>query len=162
MKRMILNMALIVVLSMIFCMYGSAEEGSMVKGSLYVNDTLVESEDTILIQDNAILFPFRTITEALGAAVEWDETTGSTTMEYDEETYLCTIEEPNPGYSDYFYIKKLCTEEFLFLNPMGLSGMYTPINDRTYLYRQSGECLCKALGIMVDVDAENYIVKLSR
>lgn len=161
MKRTIISMVLTVVVSMLFCMYGSAEEGSMVKGSLYVNDTLIESEDTILIQNNLIIFPFRTIMEALGATVSWDEKTGDTTMEYEDEVYLCTIKEPSPGHK-FFYVKKTSTDQYLFLNPMSFEGGYRMINDRTYLYQQSGEYLCKALGIMVDVDAENQTVRISK
>lgn len=131
------------------------------QGNLYVNNQLIESEDTIIYKESAILFPLRTILESLGANVVWDQKTEDIYVEYKNKEYICFIGEPNPGYSKHFYVKNIKTNQYIYLNPMGMSGAFEMINDRTYLYRDTAERLLKALGCSVEIDEENHVVRIS-
>lgn len=150
----------------LFCMayftnsYG--ETFHIKQGNLYVNNQLIESEDTIIYKESAILFPLRTILESLGANVVWDQKTEDIYVEYKNKNYICSFEQLNPDYyKKYFFIKNVETNQYIYLNPMGMSGAFEMINDRTYLYRDTAERLLKALGCSVEIDEENHVVRIS-
>lgn len=138
----------------------NAEDATMNNGYLYVNDILIESENTIQVENQEILFPLRIIFEALGADVDWQKETGHIIIKYNNETYLCYSKEPNQGYAKYFYVKKENTDEYIFLTPMSTGGAYRMINDRTYLYQETGRRLFEAVGCTVEVEPDSHTVKI--
>ncbi len=131
-----------------------------VYGTLYVNGTLIEAEDTVRVHDEIVL-PLRRIFESLGAVVEWNEETEDIIIDYHDESYVCYTKELNPKTGKYFFIKKEGTDEYIYLNPMASGGVYCMINDRIYLYQVTSEYLFKAMGCKVEIDYATHTVKIS-
>lgn len=153
---------IIVVLS-IFCTVSNAEGVSEKQGYLYINNTLIEAEDGIVVKEKgAILLPFRTILESLGATVEWNEKTGDTVVRYNEHEYVSYIKDSAYHLSDaqYFYIKNLTTNKNIFLSDMSLAGAFEMINDRIYLHRDTASRMIQAMGCDIDIDFETKTVKI--
>ena len=138
----------------------SAENTTMDKGYLYINGVLIEKTDTVLAERRAIFLPLRTIFETLGATVDWREDTGNVIITYKEESYICYIKEPNPGYLKLFYVKNQRIGKHLYLTAMSTGGGFCIINDRIYLYEQTGERLLEALGCKVEIDSNMRIVEI--
>lgn len=151
---------IIVMLFGVLCTTANAESVNASRGHLYVNDVLVESSDTVLIKENMMLFPLRTIFEELGASVNWDKETGNTEILYDRKSYTCFIKEPNPGYNKYFYVRDNSTEQYIYLTNMSFGGLYFIINDRTYLYSDTAEHLFKSLGCRVEIETDTKTVRI--
>lgn len=156
------NVCIVLIALALYSSFGmiSAEDIIMDKGYLYVNGTFIESEDTIQITNQEILFPLRTIFEALGATVIWQKETGNILIKYNEESFICYIREPNPGYTKYFYVKKESTNEYIYLTNMSAGGAYCILNDRTYLYQETGKRLFEALECHVEIETDTHTVKI--
>lgn len=141
--------------------YGIAQEEDIVEYDLYVNNQYVESNNTVIIRDSIMLFPFRTIFESLGANVSWDESSRNTFLEYNGNNYICYIKEPNPGHSKYFYVKNSKTNSNIYLTSMSMGGAFDIIDDYTYLYRETAEYLLCALECSVAIDEITKTVYIS-
>lgn len=164
---------------------GSAVNSDMDKNSLYVNDVLIDAEDGIIngilvegehyVQKddlivlengihhiNGIFFPLRTIFEALGATVDWQEETGDIIIQYRGEYYLCYTQVLNAEIPSekLFFIKKKNTEEYLYLNPMSMGGICYIINNRIYLSEDTGKQLFEALNCTVEIAQEMGTLKI--
>lgn len=155
MKKISSFLIMMLLCSFVFNCY--AEDKSMDEWSLYVNGALIESEDNV--KYNAfVLLPLRTIFEALGATVEWQQETGETVIKYNGETYICEIFNPNSNY--YFYIRNKDTGEYVYLTPMSMGGGFNMINDRIYLFKEAGQRLFEGVGCTVEIDYDAKIVKI--
>lgn len=157
------------VLLLIICLFTvqvNAEISIIEKGSLYINNVMIETEDTVMFKDGSVLLPFRTIFEALGATVEWNEVTEEIVVNYNNEAYICYTKAPNPGYGEYFYVRYMDSEKnknsdnHIYLTSMSLGGAFKMINDRTYLYQETGKRLFEEVGCRVEFDMENKQVHI--
>ena len=139
------------------------------KGTIYVNNTKVNNKDTVLIIDNQIFIPLRTILEALDSKVYWEESTGNIYFDFAEIEYVCKVVVLNSYYPDeksllvckVQNINSTNNDDYIQLNPWAADGAFEMINDRTYLYRDTAERLLKALGCSVEIDEENHVVRIS-
>ncbi|MBE7020129.1 MAG: copper amine oxidase N-terminal domain-containing protein [Ruminococcaceae bacterium] len=153
-----INIFLIIMLLWSFVFNCYAEDKSMDEWSLYVNGALIESEDNVKYNE-CVLLPLRTIFEALGATIEWQQETGETIICYKDEVFLCYTEKSNSIY--YFFIQKKDKDEFIYLNPMATLGGFYMINDRMYIFEESGVRLFEAMGCSVEIDEASKTVKIN-
>lgn len=134
---------------------------------LYVNDTEVKG-DSVLTNDYGILIPLRTVLEALGSKVEWEESTNNIYFDYSDVNYVCRFVSLNPNFPDKKNILICNTEninstnnaDYIQLNPMSADGAYCMINDKTYLYQETAERLFEELGLTMDINIDMNIVKI--
>ena len=187
-KYMFLVAVLVMILGMVGLVVGmqtdSEENMDYIKGTILVNGVEVEAEDTVLIRTVTIyertrlgvlttevermLFPMRTILEALGSTVTWDESTGNIFFDFAGEEYVAwfRILTPRSPEDTFVYISKIENmytmrlDEMIQLNPMAGNGIYRIINDRTYLSQDTGQRLFEALGCRVEVDIENRVLRI--
>ena len=138
-------------------------------GTLYVNGSRVNSNDTVLYYDNCILFPMRRVFEEIGAQVAWNEIEQNTVITYNEEQYVCKISPINEYVPN---IKALTVQNkknlgrndfasYIQLNNMGVRGSFCIINDYTYLYQDTAERLFTTLGCKVEIDTNSKSVYIS-
>ena len=155
---------LILLVLLIGCIFtpSYAEENGRTAGILFLNQTKIEHKDTVLFTGE-VLFPLRTVMEQLGANVIWHEDTGNIDIVYKNKKYLCEIQAPNPMFPEikYIYIKDSLNGNYLHLTKMSIGGLYTLINDRTYLYEETGIRLFEALGCTVEIDKEQKVVRIT-
>lgn len=173
MKKFIISIVLSLVLltnmmSIVFPKFVFASELSH-NLTIFVNNVKLGNEINVTTNDTAILLPLRAILETLGAEVHWDESTGNIYFNYAETNYVCKFVPLNLNYPDIKSIL-ICKSEYkdstkssdyIMLNPMGASGSYCIINDRTYLYHETGKRLLEALGCNVEFDSRDYIIRIS-
>lgn len=134
---------------------------------LYVNDIEVNG-DSVLTNDYGILIPLRTVLEALGSKVEWEESTKNIYFDYSGVNYVCGFVSLNPNFPDKKNILICNTEninstnnaDYIQLNPMSADGAYCMINDKTYLYQETAERLFEELGLTMDINIDMNIVKI--
>ena len=128
------------------------EAKCMEKGNLYINKKMINNGDDVLFENEA-LFPLRTIFENLGATVGWEEKTQSVSIDYNNNKYLCELKAPNPDFPDmkYIYIKNISNNKYLILTQMSTGGMYKIIDDRIYLYEDTGKRLFETIGCQIDI-----------
>lgn len=159
----ILNRVLLVVLVLIFiCSNVYSENKTWKNGSLYVNDNLIETTDSVWFDGEIVLLPFRTIIESLSGVVSWYPETENIIVYLDEVWYWCYIKTYNPDYvPEYFFVMNLNDKEDVYLTPMSSGGAFEMINDRVYLYEEGGTLLFEALGCTVEIDKENYVVRIT-
>ena len=141
----------------------SKEYLELKRGNLYINDILIESDNGILFDRwGKMLLPLRTIFEALGANVTWDEYNEQTIINHDGQSYICYTQNVNPEYinREYFFIQNMQTKQYIFLNPMAPFGIYTTINDRIYLCQDAGIRLLQGLGYTIEIDANTKTVRI--
>lgn len=133
--------------------------------TLTVNENNVINKDLPLIYNEQLLLPLRSIFESLGARVTWYSDTGKIMIEYAGEVYICKF-----WYAET--VDKFMTVEsssidngalghYIQLEPMSGSGAYEMINDRTYLYEETGRRLFEALGCTVEIDKEQKVVRIT-
>ena len=139
-----------------------AQENEIEKYDLYVNNYHIQSDNTVIIRNSIMLFPFRTIFESLGATIKWNELSGDIDLEYNGNNYICYVKEPNPGYGKYFYVKDSKMNNHIYLTPMSMGGGFDIVNDYTYLYKETAEYLLRALDCSVTIDKINKIVNVSK
>lgn len=147
--------------------FWDASKSQYTDGKIYINGNLIESDAPvkfILADDGETVgetfFPLRTIMEGLGANVIWREETKDILIEYKDNTYVANTERLNVSESatrpnDYaFYMKNSQTGELIQLNSMGSAGGYLEVNDRIYLFIDTGEYLLQGLGCQYVIDKE--------
>lgn len=128
---------------------------------IYVNGVAVESNSEIQARTQDMLIPLRTIFESLGATVIWQEETENILIKYNNESYLCYTSSPNSLYpTKYLYVKNLRTNKNIYLTSMSYGGAYCIINDRTYLYSDTGKRLLEAMGCKVEFELNTRIFKI--
>ena len=158
-----------------------------VQGTIFVNGVEIETEDTILIgstfeqertMDNTwvetdtiveyMLFPLQTVLKALGADVIVEESTGNIYFSYFNNEYICEFTTPNPSFPNNTHItikgehiSNGALGNYIPLSPMSGSGAYLIIDNKIYLYQQTGQRLLEALGCRVVIDSEQCVLSIS-
>ena len=138
-------------------------------GMIYVNNVKLNDEFYISASYNEIIMPLRTILEALGSEVYQEESTGNIYFNYSGINYICKFVPLNSNFpeekkiliSNIEYKDSTKTSDHIMLNPMGASGSYCMVDNKTYLYRETGIRLFEALGCKVEVDSDTNIVRIS-
>ena len=132
---------------------------------IYIDIVELDTEKGIL---NFI--PLPDALEVLGSIVICDESTGDVYFDYLGENYICQLRALNP----YFPEKKnimICkiknkgsiyNKDYIQLNSMSADGAYRIINDKIYLYQESGQRLLEALGCKVEVDFEQKKMSITK
>jgi len=146
-------------------------EGEIIdRGTIFVNGVEIETEDTILIAKyflreitfEEMLFPLRTILEALGSTVYWEDETRSIFFDFAGVEYVAQLRRLDhvPGLEFIFVneVKNPNSRIELHLDG-GVSG-FRMINNRIYLIGRSGLDLLEALGCRVEIDIENRILRI--
>lgn len=147
----------------------NAEVDMNIMGTIFVDNVEINNKDTIVISENEMLIPLRTVFEALGSKVVWEENTGNVYFDYAELEYICKFVALNQNFPENKSIlickvenkDSINNADYIQLNPMSADGTYRMINDRTYLYQQTGQRLLEALGCTVDIDLEQQILRIS-
>lgn len=144
-------------------------------GNLIVNGRVVETDDSIIFHNNKMRVPLRTVFEALGAIVEWDNDTREVSINYKGVQYSGRFIAPSGD--EYLYIRdtrvplheeKMYEDAKLFgfsvdtflgngyiqLNPTGYEGAFTFVNDRIYLWRDTAERLLEYMSVDIEVNYE--------
>ena len=140
----------------------NAEVDTSDKWTLLINDVELNTEDNVLISEKYMLIPLRIVLETLGSTVIWESSTGNVYFDFDGVVYVCSFVALNPDFPEdksviicnVSNINSKKSSNYIFLNPMGVSGSYLLINGRTYLYPQAGQRLFEALGCKVEIDLE--------
>lgn len=148
----------------------NAEDDMYNKGTIYVNNVEVINEATTLVSDNEMFIPLRTVLEALESTVTWEESTGNIYFDFKDQNYICKLRKLERENFPPLCFIQICKVEnkdsinnadYIQLHPMSADGSYCMINDRTYLYPQTGQRLLEALGCTVEMDMENNILKIN-
>ena len=171
MKRIICSLVCsCLVLSLLFgaTVITNAEDEMNNKGVIYVNDIKIENVDMISSNNNEIYMPLRAVLESLGASVIWEETTGYIFFDYKSIRYVCQFVSLNSNFPEEknILISRIENKDsknnsdYIQLNPMSGSGAYCIINDRTYLYQETGKRLFEALECKVEINSNEQIVKI--
>ena len=136
---------------------------AMDEWNLIINQKKVENASSIIFEYKTVWFPLRTVFEELGATVNWIEETGDTKIIYKDKEYLCEIKAPNPYFPEtkYIYIKNVQNDNYFLLTSMSIGGVFTMIDDRIYLWQDTGIRLLEALGCQVNVDMETQTVTIT-
>lgn len=166
--KQMLSIVLLVIKCFSMTIAAKAEGDILLKGNLYVNGQQIENSSTILIQDNEILMPLRSILEAMGSKVNWDEASGNIYFDYSNIKYVCKFLALNPNFPENKSImicevdKESSTKnkDYVQLNPMAANGVYTMIEDRTYLNQETGKRLFEALGCTVEFELDTKTVSI--
>ena len=136
---------------------------------LFISDVEIRDGDRVIIQDNEMLVPFRTVFESLGSKVVWEEATKSIYFDFAEEEYICQFVILNDSFPDFKSILickvenkgSIYNSEYIQLNPWAADGTYFIIDDKTYINQQTAEYLFKYLGCRLEVDIENSTIKIT-
>ncbi len=115
--------------------------------SIYVNDTLVETDQPPVIENGTTLVPLRAIAEALGADVEWDGETKTAVFTQGEIAAQVTVGESYITVGDGVYNAEI---------PVGAPAVI--VNSRTMIPVRA---LSEGLGFDVDWDGETKTVSIS-
>jgi len=138
-------------------------------GLLFVNGIEVIDEDAALEVDGQLMFPLRTILEALGSTVIWESSTGNIYFDFDGVVYVCRfriVERQNfpPLHfvliSNVQHINSTANNDFIQLNPMSADGSFKIIDGRTYLTQDTSQRLFEALGNRVNIDLESRSLRV--
>ena len=139
------------------------------KGDIYIDNIKIDNDANILIQDNEMIIPLRTVLEGIGSKVEWEENTGNIYFDYKGIDYVCVFKALNPDFPENKNIliseaknqNSIYNSDYISLNPMSAEGSYCMINDRTYLKQQTGQYLLKALGCDLEINIEEKTLKIT-
>ena len=135
----------------------NAEVDMSNKGTIFINNSELNTVDTVFISDNQMFIPLRTVLEALGSTVIWERSTGNAYFDFDGVVYVCTFN-AFPQRANAILICKVINinsvnnADYIQLHPMSADGTYRAINGRTYLNQQTGQRLFEALGCKVEID----------
>lgn len=138
-------------------------------GDIYIDNIKIDNEYTVLVKNDKMLFPLRTVLEGIGSKVEWEENTGNIYFDYKGTDYVCVFKALNSDFPDYKNIlisevknqNSIYNSDYIRLNPMSADGSYYVIDDITYLSQQTGQYLLEALGCDIAIDAEQKILKIT-
>lgn len=145
-----------------------SEDKMRSEGTIYLNNQLVDSELSVLINKQSMLIPLRTVLEAIGATVTWEQSTGNVHFNYNGIDYVCRLIALN----DYFPENKsimICKTEnqgsenmadYIKLNPMAANGYFIMIDDRIYLNEDTSIRLLNALGYQVNIDLDQQKLEI--
>ena len=156
-------------LMLMTCTATYADDNSNNKFTIYVNDTEISNNDMCLTDNNEMFIPLRAVLEALGSEVIWEEKTGNVYFSYEDVKYVCKFVALNsifPENKDILICNvenkdSIYNSDYIQLHPMCASGSYFMLNDRTYLYQDTGRRLFEALGCSVDIEQDKHIIKIS-
>ena len=123
---------------------------------IYVNNKIIAGTE----ECNNIFIPLRATLEALGAEVTWEESTGNVYFDYASISYVCKFIALNSNFPENKQvlicrvenINSVDNADYIQLHPMSADGAYCVLNDRIYLYEETGKRLFEALGCEVGIE----------
>ena len=138
-------------------------------GILIINGIEITDGDPVIRLDDQLLFPFRTILEALGSTVIWESSTGNIYFDFDGVVYASwdsgiVTNIPNGRHiyiGNVQNINSIYVDEHIQLHPMGLPGFTRSINGRMYLVQEAGQFLLEAFGLEVEINIEQGMLRIS-
>lgn len=115
------------------------------------------------------LVPLRSILEALGADVQWEESTGNVYFKYDNTDYACKFAALNENFPENKSllvcrrenIDSIYNDDYIQLNPMSADGAFRIVDGKTYIYISTFSRLFSALGCTVKLDEENKLIEIT-
>ncbi len=140
------------------------------KGTIFVNNVKLDTVDTIVIDNDEMQVPLRTVLEALGSTVIWEKSTGNVYFDYAGVVYVCRFKMIERENFSPLYFVLICNvaninsernDDYIQLNQMSADGSYHVINDRIYLRQQTAQRLFESLGCKVDIDIEQNILSIT-
>jgi len=135
-------------------------------GALIINDIEITDGDPVIKQDDQLLFPLRTVLEALGSGVIWESSTGNYYFDFDGVVYVLRHFGSNvPETKTIFignvqYINTIYHDRLIQLDRWSSAGFSHFINGRTYLTQQTGQHLLEAFGFEINIDIEQRVLRI--
>jgi hypothetical protein len=138
-------------------------------GTLIIDDIEITGGDPVIKRYCQLLFPFRTILEALGSTVIWESSTGNYYFDFEGVVYVLRAVDLEPNYPDDNFLNIFisnvqninCERDDELIRLMGGAGLSISINGTTYLNPSTGQRLFEALGFEVEIDREQKVLRIS-
>lgn len=158
-KTIFLFLLILIMNSNVFCAF--AENDTADSWILCVDGKTIESENTVRYTDNQVLFPLRTIYEALGADIVWYDELHEMAINYDGTTYMAYmsfVSNDNIPIIRFRYLEN--GNDLLLISPLSRYCRYCNINGSIFIYEDSGRVLFEKMGCNVEIDQQNHILKI--
>ena len=137
-------------------------------GIVYVNDVVIQTEMSEGLSFVRSPFPFLEILEAIEVAEIVEASEEKIFFNFAGIEYVCQFVQINPHFEQKYILisevanlsSRMTNDDFIQLNPMSADGDFVRLNDKVYLYRETGQRLFEALGCRVEIDMEQRVVRI--
>ena len=167
MGKIIITISFMVLLGVTVFNSLTREERMMSVGTIYINDTVLQTEVSKGISFVRSPFPFLEILEAIEVAEIVEASEEKIFFNFAGVEYVCQFVQLNPVSENIVMLvtkvvdmDSLNNDDFIQLNPMSGSGSFAVSNDRVYLFWETGQRLFEALGCRVEIDMEQRVVRI--
>ena len=132
-------------------------------GTISVMDIEYPTDIPVLFYEDTCLIPLRSVIEALGGMVNWDDETRKTTFDYNHESYLCDYSLEGKLFERIKIWSKKMPNDYVQIQYYGQDsgpGYCCMLDDRTYMQKNMGEALLKRLGVKFEIDCTAKELKM--